>query len=204
MNIYLGIKTKVLKDTLSIELKEKDIDVICLEPGDSIPKNSTIVLEVDYIKEVNLPPQDDLSNIVIIGYKEELNSYKLKNYHKNLERPFRMEDFFALIFEDISYTSQPLSVRKIDKLIFDNDKRIIYLDNKSVKLPKRLYALFMYLYSNYNKICSREEIFKEVWGDEIEDIYCVDTYICYLKTKLSSTLSYPIIKNIRNKGYIMT
>ena len=190
MNIYIGIETQVLKETIELVLKEKNANVVILEHGDSVPKNSTIILEPSYIEHIKLPSQDDFSNIIIIGYEEEFNHLKIKNYHHNLYRPFLMSDFLALLFQDVSYGVEPLSIKLIDKIIIDKEARIVYLDNKHVKLSKNLLSLFVYLYDNYNKICSREQIMKEVYFGQINDAYTVDTYICYLKEKISKSIKY--------------
>lgn len=203
MKVFLGIYTKVLLDTLSIELKEKGIDVLLLSEGDCVPSNSTTVLECAFAEKVNFPDTGDFSNIIIIGYPNELETLEIDNYHRKLERPFLISDFFSLISENADEEKRPVTVKLMDKISVDLKNRTVSLEGKSVKLSKRLMELFMYLYSHHDQICSREEIFKEVWKDKAEDMYCVDTYVCYLRNKISSSLGYPEIKNLRNKGYIM-
>ena len=203
MKVFLGIYTKVLFDTISLELKEKGIDVLVLNEGDEVQANSTTVLESSFAEKVKFPDVLDSSNIIIIGYLNELEALSIENYHKKLERPFLISDFISLITENADEEKRPVTIKLIDKITTDLKTRTVSLDGKTVKLSKRLMDLFVYLYSHHDQICSREEIFNEVWKDKAEDMYCVDTYICYLRNKISSSLGYPEIKNLRNKGYIM-
>ena len=205
MEIYLGVIDEALREYLLLTFSEKGLNVYPVIQGEKLKENSTIILDVEMAKNVVFQPLSDMSNIIIIDYDEELDKLYIPNYHKRLQRPFTIDELNNLVFQnnDLKSIPTPLSVSLMDKLIIDDKLRIISLNNESVKLSKRQFSLFMYLYKNKERICSRQELFENVWKDESNDVYVVDTYVCYLKKRIESSLRYPNIKNIRNQGYML-
>lgn len=205
MKVYIACHSKTLTDAITIELIDKGIDVIFLKEGDNIPNSSCTLIEYSFLSKLKLPDESDMSNLIIIGYENDFEKINIPNYYKKLLRPFNLDDMTNLIFKDEHSDPLiiPVSVNVLDKIKMDNEKRIISLDSKTLKLSKRQYSLFCYLYTNRGKPCSREDIFNNVWTGNASDLYVVDTYVCYLRNNIESTLGYPKIKNLRNKGYIM-
>ena len=84
---------------------------------------------------------------------------------------------------------------------YDSSKRTVTLGETSVKLSKREYALFEFLFSEKGIVLSRKEIYDAVWnGVGGENV--VDVYVCYLREKLGEAFGVNLIKTHRGKGYI--
>lgn len=76
----------------------------------------------------------------------------------------------------------------------------VNIDGKIVQMPPKVYALFVYLLENKNRILTREQILNHVWGDEV---FCydrtVDTTIKKLRRYLGERAG--CIKTIIKVGY---
>ena len=57
-------------------------------------------------------------------------------------------------------------IQKLGKYIFDNDKFILQFNNSQIKLTKREAELVQYFIINKNKVLDRDEILKNVWGED--------------------------------------
>lgn len=80
-------------------------------------------------------------------------------------------------------------------LRLDNDEKIGYLDNEPIKLTKTEYDILLFFLTHRNRVYSREEIIKEVWGnDVVVSNRTIDTNITRLRSKIQ-----PYGKNINTR-----
>ena len=83
-------------------------------------------------------------------------------------------------------------------LKIDLDKRIIFVHQKEITLPKKEFDLFLLLSTKPEKVFTREEIFHAVWGnDVIVGDRTIDVHIRKLREKIGE--SY--IKTSKGVGY---
>lgn len=62
---------------------------------------------------------------------------------------------------------QELKIIELDGLIIDLEKYIVIKGDEEIHLPKKEFELLRYLTSKPNRVFSREEIFANVWGNQV-------------------------------------
>lgn len=78
----------------------------------------------------------------------------------------------------------------------------VRINNKTMLLPKKEFALIDYLMRNEDKVLQRERIIEVVWGLDFEgDERTLDVHIKRLRKKLETLNSDVKIKTIRGVGY---
>lgn len=65
----------------------------------------------------------------------------------------------------------------------NEDEKLCYINNESIKLTKTEYLLITFLLKNRNKIFSREELIEAAWSEPVTS-RAVDTAISRLRGKL--------------------
>ena len=84
---------------------------------------------------------------------------------------------------------------------FDKQKMTLFFNNSITELTSKETDLLLFLYKNANETLEREQILKEVWGDEGDYIgRTLDVFISKLRKRLGGD---PVVKilNIRGVGY---
>jgi two-component system alkaline phosphatase synthesis response regulator PhoP len=82
--------------------------------------------------------------------------------------------------------------------IIDREKYLIKKDNLSINLPKKEFELISLLASRPGKVFTREDILKNVWGDDVVvGDRTIDVHIRKLREKLGDTY----IRTIKGVGY---
>lgn len=98
-------------------------------------------------------------------------------------------------FKSINDNPQLITSKEIS---IDKDNYTVRIKDREETFSKKEFELFMYLFSNPNKIHSREEIYSAVWGDEvIVGERTIDVHIKKIRDKLG--LDY--IKTYKGIGY---
>lgn len=87
---------------------------------------------------------------------------------------------------------------KIGKLIIDQEKFEVLLNDKKIVLPKKEFKLLKLLASSPSKVFTREEIFVKVWGD---DVIVGDRTIDVHVRKIREKIGDDYIKTIKGIGY---
>ena len=89
---------------------------------------------------------------------------------------------------------------KIGPLFIDKEKYIVNVDNVETIFPRKEFSLLFFLANNPGKVFSREELLKEVWGDNVYVVdRTVDVHIRKIREKLGKH-SY-LIDTIKGVGY---
>ena len=87
---------------------------------------------------------------------------------------------------------------KFDEFTIDRDRYSIMMEGNEIFLPKKEFELLLLLTSRPNKVFSREEIFSQVWGnDVIVGERTIDVHI----RKIREKLDLKNIKTIKGVGY---
>ena len=90
------------------------------------------------------------------------------------------------------------------KYFFEKETMSFVKDGVKIPLKAREFALLKYLYDNCNKIVSKDEIFKEVWGDSFFSDGTLNVHIRRLREKIENDPNEPeLIKTVWGTGYIM-
>ncbi len=89
-------------------------------------------------------------------------------------------------------------VVEMNGFVIDREKYLIKKDNLSINLPKKEFELISLLASRPGKVFTREDILKNVWGDDVVvGDRTIDVHIRKLREKLGD--SY--IRTIKGVGY---
>ncbi|MDR1951520.1 MAG: response regulator transcription factor [Bacteroidales bacterium] len=83
-------------------------------------------------------------------------------------------------------------------IIIDREKFVVIKDGKTYSLPKKEFQLLELLASKPAKVFSRQEIFTEVWGD---DVVVGDRTIDVHVRKIRERLNLDAIKTVKGVGY---
>ena len=90
----------------------------------------------------------------------------------------------------------------IGEVFLDNERHVVYADEKPVELTFKEYELLKLLMANCGIVMTREMIMHRVWGTEFEgESRTVDMHIKTLRQKLGDSGNR--IKTVRNVGYVM-
>ena len=80
-------------------------------------------------------------------------------------------------------------------LRIDRNNKEVYIDNEPVTLTRTEYDVLLFFLTHRNRIYSREEIIKNVWGDAVVVTgRTIDTNITRLRRKLGSYDQYIVTR----------
>lgn len=122
-------------------------------------------------------------------------------------KPFAMAEVTARIraaLRRVGSTPGASSVLQNGALKVDKATCTVSFGDTPIELTKKEYELVIYFLEHKGRVCSRQEIIKDVWGfDYIGDTNLIDVYIRYLRTKIDNTFGTSYFKTVRGFGYIM-
>jgi DNA-binding response OmpR family regulator len=132
-----------------------------------------------------------------------------------LTKPFSMRELLArvkaqlrrtrLILEEVSRSAEAAPHEKLsfDRLVIDQTRREVTLDETPLALKPKEYELLLFLAQHRGQMLTREFILERVWGwDFIGDSRTVDVHIRWLRQKIETDASNPArIVTVRGGGY---
>jgi two-component system alkaline phosphatase synthesis response regulator PhoP len=85
----------------------------------------------------------------------------------------------------------------------DLDRREVFVGEREVELPARLFDLLAYLVRQRGMVLTRDRLLEQVWGyDFAGDTRTVDVHIRWLREKLEADPANPtLIQTVRGVGY---
>lgn len=94
---------------------------------------------------------------------------------------------------------------RVGGIELDAARRRVIVNGKQVHLPLKQFELLRVLMANKNRVVTREELLKKVWGtDSVSDSGTLDVHIRWLREKIEPDPSRPrYIKTLRGIGYRM-
>lgn len=87
---------------------------------------------------------------------------------------------------------------ELDDLIIDKDRYVVITDKEEVSLPKKEFELLSLLSSKPNKVFTRDEIFTQIWGN---NVIVGDRTIDVHVRKIREKIGLKNIKTIKGVGY---
>ena len=144
---------------------------------------------------VFLTAKDTLQDTVM-GLEAGANDY--------IKKPFQFEELLARIKVQLRLNEEEPTTLTFQDLTLDNATHQVFKNGTEINLTKKEFSLLYFLLKNKGKVCTRNEIIKEVWEINFEtDSSSLDVYINFLRKKLESGNSENIIQTIRGIGYII-
>ncbi|MGO4773033.1 response regulator transcription factor [Flavobacterium sp. W22_SRS_FK3] len=177
--------------------QKKQFDLILLDW--MLPKITGIDLcKAIRIKDKKTPviflTAKDTVHETIEGLKAGANDY--------IKKPFSFEELVERIKIHFRSSNETelliLGTIKIDLL-----KHIVFKEDVEIPLTQREFELLTYLIKNKGKVCTRNQILKDVWEINFEyDTGVIDVFMNAIRKKLNLKIEEDYIKTIRGIGYI--
>ena len=178
-------------------IQERNFDLILLDwmlpklPGIEVckgirEKNKTIPI-------LFLTAKDTVQE-TIEGLKAGANDY--------IKKPFSFEELVERI--KVHFRNQKsLEILTLGTIKIDLSKHIVLKNDEEVALTQREFELLTYLIQNKGKVCTRNQILKDVWEINFEyDTGVIDVFMNAIRKKLNLKIEEDYIKTIRGIGYI--
>lgn len=190
-NYNLIYKTNI-KSTLEYLNKINNIDLIILDI--SLPDGNGFDLYEQKIKSLNIP------TIFLTAKDEEDDIVKGLNIGAEdyITKPFSTKELLARI-NKILMRLRKKNIIKIDDISFDTDKLTLYKNDNKIDLTSLELKLVTLLFTNINKVVSRNTILDKIWewtGNDVDD----HTITVYLK-RIREKIGTDIIITIKGIGY---
>lgn len=124
-----------------------------------------------------------------------------------LVKPFEFQELLARIrtlTKRISQPSQPVQLLKLADLELSVHSRTVTRSGKQIQLTAREYALLEFLLRNKERVLSRQEIVRHVWGLDFDTgTNMVEVYINYIRRKIDRDFPQKLIHTQFGLGYVM-
>ena len=183
---------KVNVNTTKEFLNTSRPDLIILDI--SLPDGNGFELYENNIKEKRIPTifltAKDEEDDIVKGLELGADDY--------ITKPFSTKELIARM-NKILLREKKNIVIKIKDIEFDLDKMVVYKDKKEIQLTSLELKILSLLFSNLNKVVTRNDIIDKIWewtGNDIND----NTVTVYLK-RIREKLGTDIIITIKGIGY---
>lgn len=176
-----------VKSTLQY-LENNKVDLIILDV--TLPDGNGFDLYKDYIKDMEIPvifltardSEEDIVNALDMGASDYLT------------KPFRTGELIARINKILN--KKTISVSDIT---FDLNRMCVYKNNEIINLTTLEVKILGLLFSNINKVVTRDKIIESIWewtGNDVND-NTVTVYMKRIREKIDSN----IIITLKGIGY---
>lgn len=116
-----------------------------------------------------------------------------------ITKPFNILEVKARIKAIMRRTGKKNEDKNADRIIENRDMRLdcdgrrVYIKNREVNLTAKEFEVLELLMKNPNKVYSRENLLKIIWGSDYPgDVRTVDVHIRRLREKIEATPSEPV------------
>lgn len=101
------------------------------------------------------------------------------------------------------YANKALDTYKVGNLVVDFVNGRALVGGEVLKLKAQEFKLLCYLIQNRGRVLTKDELFREVWGDTITSDGTLNVHIRHLREKIEKTPNEPqLIKTIWGVGYV--
>ena len=129
----------------------------------------------------------------IAGFKAGADDYITKPIKPNV-----FTSRVKALLRRYNHKEEQQNVNTLPGMIIDREKYVVIIEGNEIKLPRKEFELLMLLTSKPNKVFSRNEIFINVWGN---DVVVGDRTIDVHVRKIREKIGIDTIKTVKGVGY---
>ena len=189
-NKYKVLSTETVAEAKEL-LKTEKIDLIILDI--TLPDGNGFDLYKEIkkveISTIFLTARDD-ENDIVKGLELGAEDYVTK--------PFSTRELLARI-NKILLRNKKKNIVKIQDITCDLDKMCVYRGEEKLIFSSLELKILMLLFTNLNKVITREYIIEKIWDWTGNDVYD-NTVTVYMK-RIRQKLGSPIITTVKGVGY---
>lgn len=136
--------------------------------------------------------------LVLTARDDELQKVKLLEGGANdyLTKPFGIRELMArihVLLRDLS-DQQPAAEAQLrfGELLIDREQHKVFLQNKTVNLSRKEYALLDFLVSHPQKLVTQQQLLEKIWGHtHQEDTHYLRIFVSQVRKKLKDDPAHP-------------
>jgi DNA-binding response OmpR family regulator len=122
-----------------------------------------------------------------------------------LTKPFAFNELLARIRSILRRQRNSHTTFRIADLQLDTLTRKATRSGTTIELTAREYALLEYLMRNQNRLITRQQLAKEIWGFNFDPgTNIIDVYINHLRKKIDQAYEKKLLHTERGKGYYIS
>lgn len=129
--------------------------------------------------------------------QDQIDSFNL-GADEYISKPFDNNILLLRIKNMLKYVDEHKAYH-MSNLTIIPDKMIALIDKEDIQLSRKEYEILEKLILSKNKIVKKEDLIKDIWGDEGSNSRSIDTHIKTLRQKISK--GKPEIKTVYGVGY---
>ncbi|MBZ4042292.1 response regulator transcription factor [Flavobacterium hibisci] len=119
-----------------------------------------------------------------------------------IKKPFSFEELTERIKVHLRH-KKGSEILLLGNIKVDVSKYLVLKSDEEIALTQREFELLRYLIENKGKVCTRNQILKDVWNINFEyDTGVIDVFMNAIRKKLNLKIEEDYIKTIRGVGYI--
>lgn len=186
-NNYLVEYGTTIKEALEKLNKTYSLVILDISLPDGLGTDLFLEIKKNYqIPSIFLTAKD-LESDIVNGFNLGIDDY--------ITKPFLSGELLARINKILNVNK----LIKVSNITIDTNKMLVLKDNQEINLTSLEYQLLLLLFTNLNKVVTRDKIIDKIFDLTGNDVYD-NTITVYIK-RIREKLDTDIIKTIKGVGY---
>ena len=186
-NNYLVEYASTIKEALEKLNKTYSLVILDISLPDGLGTDLFLEIKKNYqIPSIFLTAKD-LESDIVNGFNLGIDDY--------ITKPFLSGELLARINKILNVNK----LIKVSNITIDTNKMLVLKDNQEINLTSLEYQLLLLLFTNLNKVVTRDKIIDKIFDLTGNDVYD-NTITVYIK-RIREKLDTDIIKTIKGVGY---
>ncbi len=186
-NNYLVEYATTIKEALKKLNKTYSLVILDIFLPDGLGTDLFLEIKKNYqIPSIFLTAKD-LESDIVNGFNLGIDDY--------ITKPFLSGELLARINKILNVNK----LIKVSNITIDTNKMLVLKDNQEINLTSLEYQLLLLLFTNLNKVITRDKIIDKIFDLTGNDVYD-NTITVYIK-RIREKLDTDIIKTVKGVGY---
>jgi DNA-binding response OmpR family regulator len=163
--LLLAEPEETTRRLLEQQLSSDGFDVVAFRSPDELPRTADPdVLVLGFPEALDRCLVSDCAVIVLGKADPDLRLRALERCDDYIDRPFAYEELVARIRAVLRRRPPRSEVLELGGLVIDRAARRVLVDGADVTLAAKEYALLLKLASDPDRVFTREQLLRDVWG----------------------------------------